>query len=290
MSYKDLVNMSLQKPEPNERIPNYVDQNLKADIASLEVYPKLNNPFLYESEPNYTSNLKANITSLSPFHESIGSQGSQGSPGPELPPRLPQLVRKQRLEALQQQHQRYNQQIPPTLPSKHNRKKNKNLKKPKIPPRKIILDDIILDDTGRPLNTPKPPSRPPPPHLLKDPFDNNFLKSLESKIAKSGNMNTRTPPNGVSEALRLAVPVAHPYHDKYPLQDLTNLPGVTPFDPSHYGDGPLKFLVEKYGGKRKTRRKSKRKKKKSRRKPKNKRKTRRRKIKKNKKKSRRRKR
>ena len=285
MSYKDLVNMSLQKPEYNERIPNYVDQNLKADIASLKVYPKLNNPFLYESEPNHTSNLKANITSLSPFHESIGSQGSQGSPGPELPPRLPQLVRKQRLEALQQQHQRYNQQIPPTLPSKHNRKKNKNLKKPEIPPRKIILDD-----TGRPLNTPSPPSHSPPPHLLKHRFNDNFLKSLESKIAKQGNMNTLTPPYGVSKALFNSVPVANPYYDKYPLQDLSNLKGVTPYNPSHYGDGPLEFLVEKYGGKRKTRRKSKRKNKKSRRKPKNKRKTRRRKIKKNKKKSRRRKR
>ena len=64
-------------------------------------------------------------------------------------------------------------------------------------------------------------------------------------------MNTRTPSYGVSKALRLAVPVAPPYHHKYPLQNLSKLDGVTPFDPSHYGDGPLKFLVEKYGGKRK---------------------------------------
>ena len=167
--------------------------------------------------PNHTSNLETNITSLSPSHVSVGSQGSQGSPGPELPPRLPQLVRKQRLKALQQQHQRYNQQIPPTLPSKYIRKKNKN-PKPEIPLRK----------TDRPLYTPSPPSHPPPPHLLKHRFDDNFLKSLESKIVKPGNMNTRTPSYGVSKALRLAVPVAPPYHHKYPLQNLSKLDGVTP--------------------------------------------------------------
>ena len=47
-----------------------VNQNLKTVIAPLQVYPKLNNQFLYESIPNHTSNLKTNISLLSPDHGS----------------------------------------------------------------------------------------------------------------------------------------------------------------------------------------------------------------------------
>mgnify|MGYP003328924616 CR=1 FL=1 len=285
MSYQDLVNMNLntklKKPKYNERIPSYVNRDLEADIASLEVYPILNKPFLYEKIPNHTSNLKTNISLLSQIHGprgSQGSQGSQGSPGPKLPPRLPKHVREQRLKELKER----DKQLIPALPSKYNRRKNTK-PKPKIPPRKI------LDESGRPLFTPEPPSYPPPQKLLKHSFNVNFLKSLGEKIAKPRNTTTLTPPYGVSSTLLNAVPVAYPYHDKFPLQNSSNLNGVTRFKPSHYGTGPIEFLV-KNGGKRKTRRKSKRKKKKSRRKLKNKRKTRRRKIKKNKKKSRRRKR